>query len=73
MTKVNLERKTQYKDILNDLEEGDFFLDEKNHLCMFVEHESEGLDEFYDFHSQVMRCLSTMTDITYLNEVYITY
>lgn len=73
MTKVNIEGKTQNKDILNDLEEGDFFLDEKNHLCMFVEHESEGLDKFYDFYSQVMRRLSTMTEVIYLNEVKITY
>lgn len=73
MTKVNIEGKTQNKDILNDLEEGDFFLDEKNHLCMFVEHESEGLDKIYDFYSQIMRCLSTMTEVTYLNEVNINY
>lgn len=73
MTKVSIETKPSDNYTLKDLKVGDFFLDEEKHLCMFVDREIEDFVVYYDFHSQrICRDLS-VTKITYLPYVYITY
>lgn len=73
MTKVNFDARNEYEFTLNDLDTGDFFLDNEDHLCVFIERAIENTARYYDFHSQKIRCNRCEAKIKYLERVDISY
>lgn len=73
MTEIDFEEKTRGLYYLHELNTGDFFLDEKNHLCIFIECETENLILYYDFHSRKMTRYLGSREVTLIEKITIAY